>query len=301
MIAYICVGLPASGKSSWAREKIANSLRRIGHINNDNIRNNYYSIAGHRNWSPTVENYVRESREIAIRDNARMQQDIIIDNTHMNPRTYQQTVDLCKSLGYQVEIVDFRHVSVEECVLRDSQRTGHEQVGEAVIRRMYKQYGLLRNKTPLPRPQLNPHLPTAIIVDIDGTLAEMTDRGPYDEHLVFQDQPRQHVVVTVDALRLAIRAKILVMSGRSENCRAETDRWLQEVCMMPAGSYELWMRPADDRRRDSLVKLELYEKYVKDQYAVLAVFDDRHQVVEECWDKLDLPVFRCGRINCDNF
>ena len=300
MTAFITIGLPASGKTSWAKEYVAQHPNTV-RINNDDIRNSYYEAVGNRNWSPTVEDYVRGNREEAIRHNAQLGQDIIVDNTHMNAKTLKQMVDLCKSLGYEVETVDFRHVSVEECVRRDSLRTGHEQVGEAVIRRMYKKHGQVRAERNLPRYQFEEGKPVAVIVDIDGTLAEMTTRGPFDEHRVYEDLPRNHVVITVDALRQAVRARVLVMSGRSEQCRAETARWLEEVCLMPKDSYELFMRAADDRRRDSIVKRELYEQHVAGRYSILAVFDDRRSVIEECWDKLDLPVFRCGRINCDNF
>ena len=300
MTAFITIGLPASGKTSWAKEYVAQHPNTV-RINNDDIRNEYYNNAGHRNWSPAVEDHVRKEREARINAAAKMGVDCVIDNTHMNSKTLKQMVDLCKSLGYEVETVDFRHVSVEECVRRDSLRTGHEQVGEAVIRRMYKKHGQVRADCNLPRYQFEEGKPVAVIVDIDGTLAEMTTRGPYDEHRVYEDLPRNHVVITVDALRQAVRARVLVMSGRSEQCRAETARWLEEVCRMPTDSYELFMRAADDRRRDSIVKRELYEQHVAGKYSILAVFDDRHSVIEECWDKLDLPVFRCGRINCDNF
>ena len=300
MTAFITIGLPASGKTSWAKEYVAQHPNTV-RINNDDIRNEYYNNAGHRNWSPAVEDHVRKEREARINAAAKMGVDCVIDNTHMNAKTLKQTMDLCKSLGYEVETVDFRHVSVEECVRRDSLRTGHEQVGEAVIRRMYKKHGQVRAERNLPRYQFEEGKPVAVIVDIDGTLAEMTTRGPFDEHRVYEDLPRNHVVITVDALRQAVRARVLVMSGRSEQCRAETARWLEEVCLMPKDSYELFMRAADDRRRDSIVKRELYEQHVAGRYSILAVFDDRRSVIEECWDKLDLPVFRCGRINCDNF
>jgi hypothetical protein len=65
--------------------------------------------------------------------------------------------------------------------------------------------------------------------------------------------------------------------------------------------YLLLMRAANDRRRDSLVKRELYDQHVAGRYSVLAVFDDRAQVIRECWGQLGLPVFRCGVIDQDEF
>ena len=305
MTAYIPIGLPACGKSTWAREhQVSNPTTVI--VNNDTIRNAIYDGLGHRNWSGAIENQTRTQRAVQITDAAAAGVDVIVDNTHMNPATFAKTKELCEGLGYTVELMDFRHVSVAECIARDAVRTGTDQVGEAVIQKMYKQFGRIRDTTPMPRWHKDIMLPTAIIVDIDGTLAEMTDRGPYDEQLVYNDIPRDHVLRTVRAMQRQ-GVKVLIMSGRGERARVETHRWLQEKCGFQSGGsvhlegYELWMRAADDRRRDSIVKRELYEAHVLGQYSVLAVFDDRASVIRECWSDLGLPVFRCGVIDHDNF
>ena len=47
------------------------------------------------------------------------------------------------------------------------------------------------------------------------------------------------------------------------------------------------MRPAGDRRRDSIVKAELFDRKVRDEYRVLVVLDDRKQVVD-MWRSLGL-------------
>nr|DAI39653.1 MAG TPA: polynucleotide kinase [Caudoviricetes sp.] len=48
------------------------------------------------------------------------------------------------------------------------------------------------------------------------------------------------------------------------------------------------MRKEKDYRKDSIVKTEIYNEYIKDKYCVTAVFDDRDQVVNDCWRKLGL-------------
>ena len=50
--------------------------------------------------------------------------------------------------------------------------------------------------------------------------------------------------------------------------------------------HDLFMRPEGDMRRDSVVKRELYEQHIKGKYNVLAIFDDRPQVIRECWQEL---------------
>jgi hypothetical protein len=59
------------------------------------------------------------------------------------------------------------------------------------------------------------------------------------------------------------------------------------------------MRPIDDRRKDSIYKKEMYETYIKPDYNVMVVFEDRPQVIRECWKPLNIPVFNCGIIDND--
>jgi hypothetical protein len=39
------------------------------------------------------------------------------------------------------------------------------------------------------------------------------------------------------------------------------------------------MRPEKDNRPDTVVKSEMYEKYIKDKYSILYVIDDRPCVI----------------------
>jgi len=51
------------------------------------------------------------------------------------------------------------------------------------------------------------------------------------------------------------------------------------------------MREAQDTRKDSIVKQELYQKYVQDKYNVSFILDDRQQVVD-MWRSFGLTVFQ---------
>jgi hypothetical protein len=103
--------------------------------------------------------------------------------------------------------------------------------------------------------------------------------------------------------------KVFVFSGRSESCLTETVRWITDKCDFVVDNYlcnsdsdysvELHMRKVGDKRRDSLVKTDLYNEYVKDKYNTIVVFDDRPQVIRECWKALNLPVFQCGLIDVE--
>ena len=50
------------------------------------------------------------------------------------------------------------------------------------------------------------------------------------------------------------------------------------------------MRQTGDHRRDSIVKLEIFDAHIRDVYDIVAVFDDRAHVVA-AWRSIGLTVF----------
>ncbi len=128
----------------------------------------------------------------------------------------------------------------------------------------------------------------AVLCDLDGTLALRTgDRSPYDWHRVGEDDPNPAVIEIVQVLWNA-GYHIVLMSGRDESCRMQTEMWL-DAQKVPF--HELHMRAEKDNRKDSLVKIELYHRHVKDRFDVAFVLDDRRQVVE-AWRAIGLTVFQ---------
>lgn len=129
------------------------------------------------------------------------------------------------------------------------------------------------------------------ICDIDGTVANHKGiRGPFDEHLVFEDTP----LPTVEIIKslIATGDRIIYFSGRTEACREDTIKWLTKHI---DDSYpELYMRAIKDQRGDEIVKKEMYDTYIKDKYNVLGVFDDRLKVCR-MWYSLGLFVFNCNQ------
>ena len=64
-----------------------------------------------------------------------------------------------------------------------------------------------------------------IIVDIDGTLAIMKDRGAYEWGKVGNDELNQPVAQAVSALR-NMGNTVILLSGRDGSCRKETEQSL---------------------------------------------------------------------------
>ena len=124
----------------------------------------------------------------------------------------------------------------------------------------------------------------AIICDLDGTLALLNGRSPYDASRAEEDLLNDPVanLIEVYAHQKLHDIDLILMSGRDDVYRPQTERWLKKHNITHYKA--LYMRKAGDKRKDSIVKRELYEKHVKDTYDVLFVLDDRDQVVE-MWRK----------------
>ncbi|MDQ3695359.1 MAG: hypothetical protein M3464_17275 [Chloroflexota bacterium] len=128
----------------------------------------------------------------------------------------------------------------------------------------------------------------AIICDIDGTLADLGTRHPFDFGTVDQDAVKH---ATAELVRILHRAgyAIILFSGRDDSARELTLAWLA-ANEIPFDS--LTMRRTGDRRKDSVVKRQMYERTVQGTYDVLLVLDDRDQVVAMWRKELNLPCFQ---------
>jgi len=128
----------------------------------------------------------------------------------------------------------------------------------------------------------------AIIVDIDGTLAKMNGRGPFEWHRVGEDKVNEPVKTVVNALKKLYT--IIIFTGRDGVCLTETINWLIENQI----HYDkLFIRGQGNNEKDSIIKRRLYDMYVKDEYQVDFVIDDRNQVVDMWRKDLGLTCFQC--------
>lgn len=129
-------------------------------------------------------------------------------------------------------------------------------------------------------------LPSAMIVDIDGTVALRGERDPYDWESVLQDEPNPAVIYVVQCLQ-AWGMHTIFTTGRMEQCREDTLLWLQRNNLVgdhwatgAIASFDLLMRPDGDMRPDEVLKSELYVQRIAPFYRVRVVFDDRDKVVK---------------------
>jgi hypothetical protein len=232
---------------------------------------------------------------------------VVVDDTNLTARFVKEWMRLAAKVGVPVEFKDF-NVDVDLCIQRDIRRgqQGGRKVGEDVIRSFYSRF--VRKGVLVPPPSLegdaefswtkyepNLQMPTAYLVDIDGTLAQMSGRGPFDWKRVGEDSPIENVIRLVYNIWNNYHADIIFMSGRDEACRQETLDWLAKHVFdnmeIDPGFITLHMRPAGDMRKDSIVKHELFYKHVANDFNVIGVFDDRNQVVR-MWRDIGLTVFQ---------
>lgn len=132
-----------------------------------------------------------------------------------------------------------------------------------------------------------------IIFDIDGTVADCSHRIHLIAHKpkrwaeFFGDVAGDKPIVPMCALakRLTLGGESIVwLTGRSEICREDTSHWLNLFICPGAGRLPLYMRAANDRRDDTIVKSELLDRVVKDGHVPTIIFEDRKRVVD-MWRK----------------
>jgi predicted kinase len=283
----ICRGLPASFKSTWAKEQVRLAPNAVTEVNRDDLR----AMLHNSEWSKENEQVVVAARDAIIRKVLGQKRVVICSDT--NGKTVQQLIKIAENCGASYEIRNFP-CSVEEAIRRDALREGVARVGEGVIRRMAAECPDLVDGTPPPADapkvvgshtnrfadELPVGLPLAVVTDLDGTAAlNKHGRSYYDvtDADVMQDEPNGPVIDYLKWQKERGRA-VIAVSGREDSCRHGTWNWL--VKHLGFAPDMLLMRKAGDQRKDAVVKDELYEGWINGRYAVETVLDDRSSVIE---------------------
>lgn len=273
-------GLPGCGKTTFAKQyqKENHGTKRV---NKDDIR----AMLDDGVWSKSNEKTVLSVQKAIVSDCLYRGHDVIIDNTHLDKKHEWEYREFCVDNGYLFE-TKFFDVDVEECIRRDKKR--ENPVGSKVILDMYNRY--LR---PDPvKVEYDESLPTCIICDIDGTLADKGDRSPYDYSKVNMDTVIE-TVADIVALHYGMGKEVFILSGREDSCRNVTEVWLSENAIP---YHHLHMRKAGDKREDSIIKKEIYEEHIMGKYNVKFVIDDRLRVLR-MWHDIGLFTFNVNQTN----
>ena len=133
-------GLPASGKSTWAKKWVLEDPEHRVRINQDDIR-----LMLGKYWVPSREKLVQEIQFNAIIEALNREFDVVIDNTNLNNKVLDQFNRLIRTFeDYEIEYKDFFDTPLSVCIERDKNRD--LQVTEKVIRSFYNNY---KDKYPL--------------------------------------------------------------------------------------------------------------------------------------------------------
>ena len=277
-ILVLC-GPPASGKSTYAREFIKGKTDWVI-VNRDSIREGRGDY-----WVPSQEDYISDLEEFSVRAAIKRNYNVIIDATNLNPKTQEKWRKIATETKSSIEFKEF-YIPFKEALERDKNR--ERSVGEKVLKNFYLKYYPDRHAEEISDKRYileqNKSLPKCIVVDIDGTVAINQGRSPYDLTKVSEDKSNDPLV---DLLRvLSGSIDIIFFSGRegTKQCREDTAKWINDNINIP---YQLYMRKEKDYRPDEVIKEELYNEIVKDNYYCIAIFDDRDRVIKK-WREMGL-------------
>lgn len=301
-------GLPGCGKSTYARELLRKESRRWKRVNRDDLRN----MMDDGTFNSDREEFIRAIQDQLILRALRDGYDVIVDNTHLVPQTLRKLHRLLASVGDVKVIEKCFNVPIDECKKRNAQREGKARVPDNVIDGMAKGAGLNRGRVLedkefyYPREQTigkynaNDALPRAILVDLDGTVALLNGRNPFDASHCDDDLPNVPVIECVKAM-FAAGYKIIFMSGREDKYREPTMRFIVKHfsdidANFLVNGFELHMRLTGDSRKDFIVKEELLDMYVFAKYNIVFALDDRNSVVDH-YRSLGLTVMQVAEGN----
>lgn len=294
-------GLPASGKSTWARAWVAEDRENRVRVNRDDLRK---MLDDGEFVKGVTEKRVLAARDAMIRQFLGYGYEVVVDDTNLPMRVARDLKKLADKAGAEFEIMEFTDVDVNLCIHRDAMRD-EKTVGGNVILDMHQRYLKGREtwlqwpEEPVDAPKaVTPYLgtpgaPKAVIFDIDGTLAAHNGRDPFAVEMVHQDTLIEPIGDLAHVFK-HLGYEVIFMSGRNDSCRFETHKWLSDKLGEWAFDQPLFMRKAGDGRRDSTVKLELFDQYVRDRYDVKYAVDDRNQVVAECWRAMGITCLQCA-------
>lgn len=285
----VLVGISGSGKSTLAHQEWLKDPLNTVVVNRDKIRellfgfteetvSEYYGLPN----LGALEKQVTLFEDTLIHDGLNLGKTVIADATHLEMK-YLEKYRMW-NVPTEFWVLD---VPIDKAIERDSMRA--RKVGEEIIRR---QFDKLKNLKTIPN--LEPvtfeqdiTLEPCYLLDLDGTIAHMTNRSPFDWKRVGEDFVDTSVKRISNSILFSHTAKLYICTGRDGSCLDETIQWLDEKGI----HYEkIFIRKEGDQRPDWVIKEELWRQIAKDNY-IAGLIDDRNQVVRRA-RALGLKVFQ---------
>lgn len=270
-------GLPASGKSTKARELVA-ANDTTARVNKDLLREMIsYVDKGEKkrrdwNWERAVQDIEIEAARVLLDQGL----SVVVDDTNLKDRHEEIWKKVAREFRAEFVVHDLlKEVSVEECARRDSERD--VPVGRAVIYGMATYAGLIDSANEAV------DLDRYIVCDLDGTLCDIEHRVHHIKDGK-KDWDRFFDAMVYDKLNGHVKSLIVdsyagtpcvFVTGRPESHRILCVQWL-DYYEVPY--HSILMRRTNDRRPDWVIKAELIEKYLNPAKIEMWI-DDRASVI----------------------
>lgn len=242
-------------------------------LNKDLAREqHFFSVHSNENEKVIIEN-----ETTSIRNFMSLWLDIIVDNTHFNTSHKERIQSLCKENNYEF-IEKFFNTWLQTCIRRNENRRT-AKVPQFAIENMYNKAIELWYK--FEEVDDNKYIPDttkpkAVIFDIDGTLAKMNWRSPYDYTENLMTDILNTPIYNLYNLYKKWWYEILIFTWRKKEWDEFTHKWLNNYWI----TYTEFMSRADwDDRCDTIIKKEFFD-LVKDKYNIELCVDDRDRVVD---------------------
>jgi predicted kinase len=286
----ILIGCPASGKSTYA-EWIVKSEPKTFRISRDEIRFSQFQEA----MEPEAEKMISKMVYEQVKALLSSGWNVVLDSCNTKMEYIKSNIgDYQELANIEFKLFD---LPLEELYERNAKR--ERNVPKKVIDSMYHQLQSLKNnfdfqpvkrikRKDLEYAEQDAQLPKALICDLDGTLALMNGRNPFDAANCDKDllnEPVANVLRNYKDLGFSI----ILLSGREEKHREPTLRFLEQHKI---GYDQLLMRETGDSRKDSIIKREIFDAEIGGKYQIEFILDDRNQVVDMWRNDLKLPCFQ---------
>lgn len=133
----LTLGLPASGKSTWAAAQQAAAPDRIRIVNRDDIR----ASLGTR-FEDNDEPLVAGIRDFMIRTMLIAGYHVICSDTNLSPKVQRRLMQIAKTVKARTSVQDFRNVSLDVCLARNAVRwqNGDCKVPDSAIVKMHEEF-----------------------------------------------------------------------------------------------------------------------------------------------------------------
>jgi len=284
MNVYILRGVSGSGKSTKRKELCRG--KQVNVISYDEMRTTFY-----KNYSfyPKNEAILQSIALQAFERFLTMPEDVIIDNTNLNPHHVKLFIDLIKEYQQTRDIklkwIDLtniplktllannktKSIPVDENIIKDqfSKLSKYSNFYDELEKVDYKIFNDITKKD------------KCAIFDLDGTLALAKTRSYKDQVGAIDDVLSDYVY----KLYKSYPDYIIICTARPETMMEETLAWLE---LHEIAYDEILFREKDDTRSDHIVKQNMWEIIAR-HYYIDFIVDDRLSVTNHA-RKLGLNV-----------